>query len=274
MIDVSDAGYHLGSGDAELRRLDHQGQVLAPATRMLFQAAGIGAGMRVLDLGSGAGDVAFLVAELVGPSGEIVGVDQSADAVARATARARDRGATNVRFVVGDIMAPAADGAFDAIVCRLVLMYLRDPAAALRAQARQLRRGGIVAPIEFEIAAGRSLPATPLAGRAAAWISEAFKRSGADIALGPRLWSVLGDAGLRPLGMLSVQPHFGPDNADGALLLAGIVRAVLPLIERTGVATADEVAIDTLLPRIRDEFAAHAAVFAFPALFSAWGTRD
>jgi hypothetical protein len=74
--------------------------------------------------------------------------------------------------------------------------------------------------------------------------------------------------------MLSVQPHFGPDDPDGALLLAGVVRAVLPLIERTGVATAGEVAIDTLLPRLRQEFAAHAAVFAFPALFSAWGTRE
>jgi SAM-dependent methyltransferase len=82
-MDAPEAGYQLGSDAAELERLNRQGRVLAPATRMLLQAAGIGPGMRVLDLGSGTGDVAFL---------------------ATAKARTQQRGLGNVRFVVGDIM--------------------------------------------------------------------------------------------------------------------------------------------------------------------------
>jgi len=72
--------------------------------------------------------------------------------------------------------------------------------------------------------------------------------------------------------MIGVQPHFGPEDPDAAAILAGIVRTVLPVIERTGVATAAEVGAETLEQRLSEELAAAAAVFAHPALISAWGT--
>ena len=258
-----ETGYQLGSDAAELERLDLQGRVLAPATRAILQTAGVRRDMRVLDLGSGAGDVAFVAAELAGPGGEVVGIDQSPDSVAKATARAAERGLSNVRFVAGDIHDRAPDGPFDAIIGRLVLMYVPDPAAVLRTQASVLRPGGVVAPIEFDLLSARSLPS---------WLREAFTRAGVDPALGPGLWAVLQAAGLQPSGMIGVQPHFGPEDPDGAAILAGIVRAVLPLIERTGVATAAQVGADTLQQRLSDELAASPAVFAHPMLISAWGT--
>jgi len=63
------SGYQLGSADDELARLELQGRALSPATYMIFDAAGIRPGMRVLDLGCGVGDVAFVAAGLVGPDG-------------------------------------------------------------------------------------------------------------------------------------------------------------------------------------------------------------
>jgi SAM-dependent methyltransferase len=272
MMDSEETGYQLGSHAAELERLDLQGRVLAPATRMILQTAGVRRDMRVLDLGSGAGDVAFVAAGLAGPAGEVVGIDQSPDAVAKATARAGQRGLSNVRFVAGDIHDPAPDGPFDAIIGRLVLMYVPDPAAVLRTQAGVLRSGGVIAPIEFDLHSARSLPATPLVGQALSWLREAFTRAGIDPALGPGLWAVLQAAGLQPSGMIGVQPHFGPEDPDGAAILAGIVRTVLPLIERTGVATTAQVGADTLQQRLSDELATSAAVFAHPMLISAWGT--
>jgi SAM-dependent methyltransferase len=265
-------GYQLGSDAAELERLDLQGRVLAPATRTILQMAGVRRDMRVLDLGSGAGDVAFVAAELAGPAGAVVGIDQSPDSVAKATARAAERGLSNVRFVVGDINDRAPDGPFDAIIGRLVLMYVPDPAAVLRTQAGMLRSGGVVAPIEFDLHSARSLPSTPLVDQALSWLREAFTRAGIDPALGPGLWAVLQAAGLQPSGMIGVQPHFGPEDPDGAAILAGIISTVLPLIERLGVATAAEVGADTLQQRLSDELATSAAVFAHPMLISAWGT--
>ena len=73
----NDDTYAMGRTEAEEQRLQRQAALYAPATRRLFEAAGIGPGMKVLDLGSGAGDVALLAAELVGPTGHVVGVDMN-----------------------------------------------------------------------------------------------------------------------------------------------------------------------------------------------------
>src|SRR5205085_2792983 len=92
--------YALGDSQQELGRLARQAEVFNPFTRQLFQEAAIAAGMRVLDVGSGAGDVSFLSAEMVGPSGEVVGADSSAAAVDYAECRASKHGLRNVSFVI------------------------------------------------------------------------------------------------------------------------------------------------------------------------------
>jgi SAM-dependent methyltransferase len=262
--------YQLGSAASERQRLTHQGRLLAPATRMILHAAGIRRGTRVLDLGSGVGDVSFVAAELVGSDGEVVGIDQSGESVAQANSRAREHAAGNVRFCVGDIQDTTEGGPFDAIIGRLVLMYVPDPVAVLRTQARVLRPGGLVAPIEFELNSARSIPSTPLATRALSWLTQAFEGAGINGALGPRLWTVLQEAGLQPEGMIGVQPHL--NAADGAAILAGIVRTAVPLIERAQAATADEVDAETLEQRLKAELDAVGGVFAHPTLFSAWAT--
>jgi ubiquinone/menaquinone biosynthesis C-methylase UbiE len=274
MTGSGEVGYQLGSDSAELERLNLQGRVLAPATRTIFEMAGIESGMTVLDLGSGAGDVSFLAAEMVGPKGQVTGIDASADAVARATRRAQDRDITNVRFAVGDIHSAAPGGPFDAVTGRLVLMYVTEPSAVLRTQATVLRPGGLVVPIEFDTYAGRTVPSTPLATRLGSWIAEVFNRGHIHTSLGPKLWSTLEDAGLQPRGMIGIQPCFGPDNRDGAALLAGIVGTLLPLMERTGVATVEEIEPATLLDRLTTELSNARAIFAHPALYGAWATAN
>jgi cyclopropane fatty-acyl-phospholipid synthase-like methyltransferase len=270
----NDSGYEFGSSEDELARLELQGRALAPATRMIFAAAGIQPGMRVLDVGCGPGDVAFVAADLVGSDGHVVGVDRSPEALAQAWLRAEQRGLAQVRFVEGDVHEPAPGGPFDAIVGRLVLMYVPDPAAVLRRQATVLRAGGLVVPVELDTSTGRSLPATPLVSQASAWIAEAFAKGGIQPSLGARLWAVLREAGLRPLGMLGVQPHFGPDDPAAVAVLAGVVGIAAPLIERTGVATAQEIGVETFAQRLRDELQRDSAVFAHPILLSAWATND
>lgn len=272
MAGTTAGDYQLGHDDAELERLNRQGRILAPATRTILEAAGLRPGMRVLDLGSGMGDLAFAAAELVGPAGEVVGVERSAETVVRANARARTRGLDRVAFVAGDIHQAAPCGPFDAIIGRLVLMYVADPVAVLRTQASLLNPGGRVAAIEFDALSVASLPSTPLVERVRGWIAEAFTRSGVLTSLGPRLWALLQESGLHPVGMLAVQPMFGPHDEDGAWVLAGVVRTILALIERTGVATAEQVGAATLEQRLGAQLQAASAVLAHPVLYGAWAT--
>src|SRR6266568_3831482 len=97
------ADYALGYNDAEHERLIRQAARVAPITERLFREAGIGPGQRVLDIGSGVGDVAMLAARLVGPSGEVVGVERDTRSIAKARARVAEAGLRNVSFIESDI---------------------------------------------------------------------------------------------------------------------------------------------------------------------------
>ena len=144
-MDVAgDADYILGHDDVERRRLNTQALFMEPLTRRGLLAAGLRPGMRVLDVGAGFGDVTLLAASLVGSTGSVVGIEREDSAVAAATARAAAVGATNVRFVAGDIRDTLFDERFDAVVGRFVLMYLADPAEALEAAVGAVHHGGLV----------------------------------------------------------------------------------------------------------------------------------
>ena len=269
-----DSGYQFGTviDEKELARLEAQGAALAPATRMIFIEAGIRRGMRVLDLGCGPGDVTFVAAGLVGPGGSVVGVDSSAEALARARARAGQRGLAQVQFVEGDIHDPAPGGPFDAIVERLALWLVPDPAAVLRRQATVLRPGGLVVPIEYDLSTIRSLPETPEVTQVKSWLVEAFARAGL-VMLGPRLWAVVQEAGLRPRGMVGVQPHFGSGDEIGLAYIVEGMRAAQPVIVGTGVATAEEIGMETFEQRMRDTWGTNPqAVAAASLLLSVWAT--
>jgi 2-polyprenyl-3-methyl-5-hydroxy-6-metoxy-1,4-benzoquinol methylase len=111
--------------DRERERLASQGDALRPATERLLRAAGIGPGTRVLDCGSGGGDVSIIAGELVTSDGDVCGIDRDSGHVDAANRRVKDSGLTHVRFETADISS-APEGPFGAIVGRLVLMYQPD----------------------------------------------------------------------------------------------------------------------------------------------------
>jgi SAM-dependent methyltransferase len=269
----SDNSYRFGTGigDDEIKRLEVQGTVTAPATRIIFAEAGIRPGMRVLDLGCGAGDSTFVAADLVGPGGSVVGLDHSPDALARARYRTGQRGLAQVQFIEGDFYDPAPGGPYDAIVERLSLWLDPDPAEVLRRQATMLRPGGLVVPIEADTATARSLPEIAIYTQMQSWANESMARSGRAFN-GPRLWAILEDAGLRPLGMIGIQVHIGPDDEVGLAFEVESARVAAPILVATGVATAEEIAIETLEQRLRDEKKRTRVVWAPPILLSAWAT--
>lgn len=117
-VEMSDTDYALGHAEAELRRLSTQARLIGPITRRFLEAAGIAKGMRILDIGSGAGDVALLCGELVGPTGEVVGTDLALAAVERAERRVKNAGSSRISFRQGDPADLNFDESFDAIVGR------------------------------------------------------------------------------------------------------------------------------------------------------------
>lgn len=262
--------YALGHAPDELERLAKQGQFFGDLTAQLLQSAGLRSGMRVLDVGCGAGDVSFLAAGLVGIEGSVIGVDRSQVAIDTAMRRAAALGLGNVRFLQSDITDLDLSEPVDAIVGRLVLMYLSDPAVTLRRLARFLQPGGLVAFHEFDLYSATSEPRCPGFEAAVAWAREALSRSGADPRTGLNLARIFREAGLpQPALVLGARVDAGLEYqiCDQA---AHVTRSLLPLIERFGIATAAEVGIDTLADRLRAEAVARDATLVSPALVGAW----
>ena len=139
------SSYALGYTTAEQDRLIRQAKQIEPILERLFREAGIGPGQRVLDLGSGVGDVSILLARMVGPTGDVVGIERDASSIAVAKVRLAEAGIRNVSFTQTDASQIVSDKPFDAAVGRFILMFLPDPAAVLRSLAKLVRPGGVLA---------------------------------------------------------------------------------------------------------------------------------
>lgn len=179
-MESTNSHYALGSTDAEHERLIWQAERFGLLTERLFREAGVGPGQRVLDIGSGVGDVALLAARLVGPSGEVVGIERDPRSIARARARVTEAGLRNVSFAQSDVSQIPGGTYFDAAVGRFILMWVPDPVSVLRSVSQQVRPGGVVAFQEPYWAPLLALLAPlPLWSATASLIHETFRRSGA-----------------------------------------------------------------------------------------------
>jgi SAM-dependent methyltransferase len=263
--------YALGRSPEEYARLALQAKILEPMTRRLFVEAGIGRGMRVLDLGSGAGDISILLAEMVGPDGSVTGIDVDEDALAHARKRVSATGVSNVTFVHSDFAHYLPNGPVDAIVGRLVLMYQVDPAAALKKLTPHLRPGGVVAFLEpwFRVPSGPDSTTK----RALTCIVETLRRSGAHVDLGPRLHRVFLTAGL-PLPYMRLETAMDP-REDSPLYdyVAGTAAQLLPKAIEYGIPGADELEAASLAACIRTETDAVGYAMTGSTLVCAWSSK-
>jgi SAM-dependent methyltransferase len=263
--------YSLGSSDLELARLDAQAEFLDKPTRVLLEASGIGPGMRVLDLGTGPGHVAAAVAGLVGPSGEVVGVD--IDPRMLEVARARTSDLSNVRFVEGDVTRWREDGSFDAVVGRLILFHVPDPVGVLRHHRRAVRSGGRVVMVDYDLGGLRAEPGEPFIDRMAVLVRAAFRSAGADPTIGSRLKGILALAGVVEVEGFAIAQYLGCDDPTGPAMVSGVVRSLAPVIVAHGLATEAELDLDTLAARAAESLQAKGSVLVPPLLAGAWGRR-
>lgn len=265
-----DVPIYLFDARAEERRLIAQARLFDPLTERLFRTAGLQTGMRVLDLGSGVGDTAMLAARIVGPGGSVVGVDVSAERLAVARERASAAGLRHLRFVRGDVLDAEPDGPdFDAVIGRLILMYVPDPVAVLRSAVARVRTGGLVCLQELDATFDPCHPPSPAWQRARDWFLETAVRAGVELRMGLRLHPTFVAAGL-PAPELRLEAAIGGGDRAPAFAWADVFASIVPLMEQLGTATSDEVEPDTLADRLLDEVTAQQGVVIAPLLVGAW----
>ena len=264
--------YTMGQSESETQRLITQSQLFENVTLRFLNSAGIGPGMKVLDIGSGAGDVSMAASALVGSEGQVVGVDINPDIVNAAQARVEAGGYSNIEFRAGDIHSIELDKDFDAVIGRLVLMYLQQPHAALKRAAEHLKSGGVVAFQEtaLNLYLATKHPDLQLSNQLIDWVIEVFKRSGANTDMGFDLFKTFIMADL-PGPELHMETPMGCKTSwPGFEYVAASFKSMLPLLVHFEIATADEVDVDTLAERLRNEVVPAQRPFMLPPLISGY----
>ena len=243
-------GYVMTHTDTERRRLALQASIINPVTNRFLRDAGIAGGMHVLDFGCGVGDVSLIAGRLVGSHGSVTGIDIDEEALAIATARAKEEGLDHVRFVQADLGNFEAESQYDAVTARHILIHTPDPVALIRRARGFVHPGGILAFQEYDLSFSApqfdDLPTWLTCGKA---IAALFERAGLPGRAGALLYSWFLEAGL-PVPECRLE--YLVEGGESSLFyewLAETMRSLMPKMLALGIVQPD--AIDT--ERLRDQ---------------------
>ena len=266
--------YVMGHTDQERRRLSIQAALLNPLTERFLSRAGLSAGMDVLELGCGVGEVSLIAARLVGPHGHVHCIDIDSAALEIASDRVRSAGHNHVSFGHIDLSGHSPSRPYDAVIGRHILIHTKDALEALRLAVSVVRTGGLIAFQEYDLSFyPRGFPELPLLFWAEELIVEFFRRGVPKANIGMQLFHLMQEAGLPPPeccadGVIGGGPH--------SLIyewLGETVRSLLPRMEALGITTAAEVRGETLVQRLRDEGVEKRGVVVGPLMIGAFARK-
>jgi SAM-dependent methyltransferase len=261
--------YTLGAEEPELRRLLTQAEVWAPMADWLLDQVEVPVGGRAIDVACGPLGIMHLLADRLGPGGEVFGLDREPRMLALAREVAAERG-LSLNLVEGD--AASTDlprGSFDLVHARTLLINVVNPEEIVAEMAGIARPGGTIALQEPDGSYWECDPPHPAWDRLHAALRTAYRQQGRDFSVGRRLGRILRGAGLQ-----EVHSHahvFRTETGDAyQTLLLAIVDAARPLILDGGV--YDERSLDELSAVVRAHLEQPDTTTAF-AFWQAWARR-
>lgn len=202
----ADRDYILGTHEEEISRLGLQHEVWRPVVLDCWRRAGITAGKRVLDIGAGPGYAAIDLAEIVGPTGEVVALERSGNFVSAFREMVRARSLANVQIHEIDLMTddlPAGD--YDFAWCRWVVSFVDDPPSLIQKLGRVMPQGSLSIFHEYgHYEIWRFFPRLPMQERFREHVIATWRESGGEPDGATRLPELLEDNGFV---IRSAQPH-------------------------------------------------------------------
>ncbi len=261
--------YSLATGEAAVRRLNLLHKTYGPGGRNLLLQAGLKPGMQAADLGCGVGATTRGLAEMVGPTGRVTGVDVSAPQIEQAGQACAAAGHTNVTFVEASAAATGLPrNSFDLVYCRFLLLHLVDPADCLREMRELLKPGGILAIEDGDLTSAGSLPPGPQNS-----FADLFGRlgptRGLDYAMANSLVPLVAAAGFPEPNLQLNQPV--ALRGEDRYLLNWSVKEAAPAFVAEGLLTQAE--MDATIDAMDKESRDGNSVILMPRMFQVWARK-
>jgi ubiquinone/menaquinone biosynthesis C-methylase UbiE len=266
--------YVLGHSDHERRRLALQASIINPLTNTFLRRAGISAGMRVLELGCGIGEVSLIAARLVGPHGHVHCIDIDGDSLEIARGRIRSAGHDHVSFEQIEVMQHTPERPYDAVIGRHILLHAPDALAVLERAVAMIHIGGLIAFQEHDISFyPKGYPELPLIFSTMELMIECWRRAVPRPNIGAQLFWLMQEAGLPPPECRAECIMEGGPYSPVYEWIAETMRSLLPRMEALGMTTAAALDCDTLAQRLRQEAVEKRGVFMSAPLISAFARK-
>jgi SAM-dependent methyltransferase len=268
---ASPAVYTIGSNAAERDRLHSQSDELREHTVALLERVGIQPGWKVLEMACGPRGVLELLAQHVGATGAVTGLDINPVHVAQARQHATSLDLRNVSVVEADARrSTLPTGSFDLVYARLILINIPDPENVVAEMVRLVRPGGWIACEEADGGAMLCQPPHPAYTRLTNTLKMLYSHDGADLLVGRRLHQLLDAAGVLDIGV-EARADVPPAGHPRRTVILDILRAMRSKITEQGLLSAAE------LDRLDRDARAHLAdphTMIMPHLsFMAWGRK-
>jgi ubiquinone/menaquinone biosynthesis C-methylase UbiE len=260
--------YVIAGGGAGWRRLILLARTMAPTTRAHLVDVGVREGMSCIDVGCGGGHVTQMLAEMVGPTGRVVGIDFDPVKLAAATADADAAGLRNVEFRVTDVLQWRESSTYDVVYGRFILSHLPECDRVLSSMREALRPGGVVVLEDIDFSGGFCHPPNDGYRRYSELYRAVVHRHGGDADLGKRLFELCSAASFRDVHVRVVQlVHTGrqPEKAMALVTLQNIVSAVLS----ASLATESELQAD--IANLEAFTNDPKSLIGLPRVFQVWG---
>ena len=258
--------YTIEGGEAGKERLDVLARACAPGTNALLDRIGIGKSARCVDVGCGGGHVTCDMASRVGEGGSVMGIDKDPTVLHLARVEASERRITNVEYRCCD--ATQLDpSAFDVAYARCLLSHVGNPALVMAAMAAALKPGGVAVLEDVDFNGHFCFPPSRAHDRYVQLYRETVRRRGGNADLGPRLPSLLAEAGFVRIGV--AVSHESALQGDAKVISPLTLARIATAVVSEGVASEEDVA--RCLADLYDYAADPTTVMSMPRIVQAWG---
>ena len=262
-------GYIHARDADEYQRLRDQASMWRGATEALLDAIGLGPGMSCLDVGSGPGSVMRLMADRVGETGRITGLEIDGKVGHQALADLKAQGGADFQLVEANVLETDAvpGGPFDLTYCRLFLMHMHEPVGVLEKLLAWTKPGGVVAAQEFDFGAIAVEPLCPAMAEFNRLFEGVFRGQGRNLRAGRQLPAQFEAAGIgTPDGTLAEVKYI--PLSDMAAMLIGVYQGLFAAGVELGLADRERA------DAFKEDMAAAAADGRYycltPILIGAW----